>query len=264
MHRNGIVHRDLKMENILLDQDGQIKIIDLGLGNFFDGTNPLKTFCGSPDYAPPELWENKAYLGPEVDVWSLGVILFIMRTGFVPFNDSNHILELRYYWPPNFEISADLQDLIQQIFRPAKTRCTMEDMIAHPWLNDGGKLKHITRLPLYVPSTILNESILLRMEDLGLPRESTEKSVLSTEYNQLRTTYVLLEFQLEEMLRRRRGSHSASASPSPRVRSASDAPSPVSSRKSSLEGSDSSPSPSKGSPRDALRELQVQKKCIIA
>ncbi len=145
------MHRDLKLENILLDQEGLVKLIDLGLGNFFDmtGSGTLSTFCGSPDYAPPELWANKPYYGPELDIWSLGVVLFVMSTGFLPFNESSLIIELRYHFP--LPVSFELQNLIQRIFCVAKKRCTMEQLIAHRWLNDGGKLEPISRRHIQGP-----------------------------------------------------------------------------------------------------------------
>jgi serine/threonine protein kinase len=71
MHRSGVCHRDLKLENILLDVNGCIKIIDFGLGNFFDSDTTLDTLCGSADYAPPECWLSKPYYGPDTDVWSM-------------------------------------------------------------------------------------------------------------------------------------------------------------------------------------------------
>jgi len=109
MLRSGVCHRDLKLENILLDTFGNIKVIDFGLGNFFEssGDAKLSTFCGSPDYAPPELWEGRPYNGPDVDIWSMGVILFILLTGFIPFNTSMHVIEIRYHWPNERTFSAE-------------------------------------------------------------------------------------------------------------------------------------------------------------
>ncbi|RMZ85458.1 hypothetical protein DV737_g836, partial [Chaetothyriales sp. CBS 132003] len=86
-HRHKIVHRDLKPENLLLDKDMNVKIADFGLSNIMTDGNFLKTSCGSPNYAAPEVIGGKLYAGPEVDVWSCGVILYVFLVGRLPFDD---------------------------------------------------------------------------------------------------------------------------------------------------------------------------------
>ncbi|KND01365.1 CAMK/CAMKL/AMPK protein kinase [Spizellomyces punctatus DAOM BR117] len=86
-HRHKIVHRDLKPENVLLDEYDQVKIADFGLSNIMSDGEFLKTSCGSPNYAAPEVINGKLYAGPEVDVWSCGVILYVMLCGRLPFDD---------------------------------------------------------------------------------------------------------------------------------------------------------------------------------
>jgi len=86
-HRHKIVHRDLKPENLLLDQNMNVKIADFGLSNIMTDGNFLKTSCGSPNYAAPEVISGKLYAGPEVDVWSCGVILYVFLVGRLPFDD---------------------------------------------------------------------------------------------------------------------------------------------------------------------------------
>lgn len=88
-HRNSIVHRDLKIENILISKTGDIKIIDFGLSNLFSPRGHLKTFCGSLYFAAPELLQARAYTGPEVDVWSFGIVLYVLVCGKVPFDDQS-------------------------------------------------------------------------------------------------------------------------------------------------------------------------------
>lgn len=88
-HKNSIVHRDLKIENILISKTGDIKIIDFGLSNLFSPRSALKTFCGSLYFAAPELLQARAYTGPEVDVWSFGIVLYVLVCGKVPFDDQS-------------------------------------------------------------------------------------------------------------------------------------------------------------------------------
>lgn len=88
-HRNSIVHRDLKIENILISKTGDIKIIDFGLSNLYSPRSLLKTFCGSLYFAAPELLQARQYTGPEVDVWSFGIVLYVLVCGKVPFDDQS-------------------------------------------------------------------------------------------------------------------------------------------------------------------------------
>jgi 5'-AMP-activated protein kinase, catalytic alpha subunit len=88
LHENGVVHRDLKPENLLLDgKINHLKIIDFGLSNLYKPNEMLKTACGSPCYAAPEMIAGKDYHGLKVDIWSCGVILYAMICGFLPFED---------------------------------------------------------------------------------------------------------------------------------------------------------------------------------
>lgn len=88
-HRHMIVHRDLKPENLLLDQNKNIKIADFGLSNMITDGDFMQTACGSPNYAAPEIISGKLYAGPEVDIWSAGVVLYAILCGSLPFDDEN-------------------------------------------------------------------------------------------------------------------------------------------------------------------------------
>ena len=89
MHTHQVIHRDLKPENVLLDDDLNVKIADFGLSNEIKDGDFLKTSCGSPNYAAPEVIRGGLYTGPEVDVWSCGVILYVMLCGRLPFEDDD-------------------------------------------------------------------------------------------------------------------------------------------------------------------------------
>lgn len=89
LHRLNIVHRDLKPENLLLDHNNNIKIVDFGLSNTYKNDQKLKTACGSPCYAAPEMIAGKKYSGIRVDIWSCGVIMYALLCGYLPFEDKN-------------------------------------------------------------------------------------------------------------------------------------------------------------------------------
>jgi len=119
LHKLNIVHRDLKPENLLLDEDCNIKIGDFGLSNFYEPGTLLKTACGSPCYAAPEMIAGKSYHGIKIDIWSCGVIFFALLAGYLPFEDPNtkklydKILIGDYEIPKR--ISQNARDLIERI-----------------------------------------------------------------------------------------------------------------------------------------------------
>ena len=119
MHRNGVVHRDLKPENLLLDHNKNIKIVDFGLSNQYKQGEKLKTACGSPCYAAPEMIAGKHYECVNVDIWSCGVIMFALLCGYLPFEDQNtnrlykKILAGQYDIPKF--VNPEARDLIKRI-----------------------------------------------------------------------------------------------------------------------------------------------------
>eukprot|EP01050_Picozoa_sp_SAG11_P004777 SAG11_NODE_314_length_10874_cov_12.170302_5_plen_526_part_00 len=137
-HRHMVVHRDLKPENLLLDSDLNVKIADFGLSNMMRDGAFLKTSCGSPNYAAPEVISGKLYAGPEVDVWSCGVILYALLCGSLPFDDENipnlfKKIKGGIYSLPN-HLSEGVRDLIPRmlVVDPMK-RITIKKIRQHPW-----------------------------------------------------------------------------------------------------------------------------------
>lgn len=132
-HQQSIIHRDLKLQNILLDSEGNIKLIDFGLSNFVETGVFRNTFCGTPAFAPPEILLGTEYKGPEVDLWSLGVVLYSMITAEFPFKTVGEILKGKYAEPK--DVSAECRGLISKLLVVNKEdRLDVEGIVKHPWM----------------------------------------------------------------------------------------------------------------------------------
>ncbi|XP_068443892.1 serine/threonine-protein kinase MARK2 isoform X4 [Clinocottus analis] len=202
-HQKCIVHRDLKAENLLLDADMNIKIADFGFSNEFTMGNKLDTFCGSPPYAAPELFQGKKYDGPEVDVWSLGVILYTLVSGSLPFDGQNlkelreRVLRGKYRIP--FYMSTDCENLLKKflILNPSK-RGSLEQIMRDRWMNVGHEeeeLKpYIEPMPDYKDPR--RTDIMLTM---GFSQEEIQDSLVNQKYNDVMAAYLLLDYRNSEL-----------------------------------------------------------------
>ncbi|CAD6446266.1 729be0f0-a69a-4062-8245-24753447cfb3 [Sclerotinia trifoliorum] len=192
-HRNSIVHRDLKIENILISKTGDIKIIDFGLSNLFAPRNHLKTFCGSLYFAAPELLQAKAYTGPEVDVWSFGIVLYVLVCGKVPFDDQSmpalHAKIKRGIVDyPNW-LSPECKHLISRMLvTDPKQRATLQEIMSHQWMIKQYGSPPENYLPVREPLTLpLDDDIINSMTgfDFGPPeliKQQLTDVIKSAEY----------------------------------------------------------------------------------
>ncbi|XP_073792052.1 serine/threonine-protein kinase MARK2 isoform X20 [Danio rerio] len=202
-HQKCIVHRDLKAENLLLDADMNIKIADFGFSNEFTLGNKLDTFCGSPPYAAPELFQGKKYDGPEVDVWSLGVILYTLVSGSLPFDGQNlkelreRVLRGKYRIP--FYMSTDCENLLKKflVLNPTK-RGSLEQIMKDRWMNVGHEDEELK--PYIEPQPDYKDpkrtDIMIRM---GYSLDEIQDSLINQKYNDVMATYLLLDYRNSEL-----------------------------------------------------------------
>lgn len=164
-HRHMIVHRDLKPENLLLDHNMHVKIADFGLSNMMMDGEFLRTSCGSPNYAAPEVISGKLYAGPEVDIWSCGVILYALLCGSLPFDDEHVPTLFRKIKSGIFPIPEYLHKIVvsllcQMLHIDPMKRATIEDIKKHEWFQKD--------CPAYLfPSPVEQDSSVIDTEAVG-------------------------------------------------------------------------------------------------
>ncbi|KAB5523408.1 hypothetical protein PHYPO_G00152230 [Pangasianodon hypophthalmus] len=208
-HRCHIVHRDLKAENLLLDSNMNIKLADFGFGNFFVPGKPLNTWCGSPPYAAPEIFKGREYEGPQLDIWSLGVVLYVLVCGYLPFDAASlpalkqRVIEGHFRIP--YFMSQECENLIRRmlVVDPAK-RISLAQIKQHCWMK---------AVPIAVCQSLFNppeperhcqaksynEQVLGLMQTLGIDKRRTIESLQNDSYNHFSAIYWLL---LERLMTR--------------------------------------------------------------
>lgn len=141
-HRRGVVHRDIKLENILLDGRGGLRLIDFGLCGYFVPDKCLRCHCGSPSYAAPEIVARREYIATPVDVWSAGVVLYAMLAGYLPFQaKEKKALSQKIMiaaWKPPAGVSDQALDLLRSMLTQDPTqRIALDAIWKHPWVVNG-------------------------------------------------------------------------------------------------------------------------------
>ncbi|KAL5019560.1 hypothetical protein ScPMuIL_002452 [Solemya velum] len=206
-HERRVVHRDLKAENLLLDNNMNVKIADFGFGNFYKTGEMLATWCGSPPYAAPEVFEGKRYLGPQIDIWSLGVVLYVLVCGTLPFDGHSlpilrdRVLAGRFRIP--FFMSSQCEQLIRKmlVLDPSK-RLSIRQIKKTEWMKmNGGMPRQPPQSPLIGYNARIgefNEQILRLMQSLGIDQHKTMEALRSDVYDHYTAIYYLLLDRLKQ------------------------------------------------------------------
>ena len=204
LHSCKCVHRDLKPENLLLDKNLRLKITDFGLSNNYRGRNRLKTPCGSPSYAAPEMIAGNKYEPLKIDIWSCGIILYVMLSGTFPFSDKSvsglykKILKNDYTCPSFF--NEDENDIINRLIdsNPV-TRIGLEELKSHKWMQENKprnlEIETIERQKVFQNKIILE----LLHTKYGITDDLIRQTFMYQKYNSLRAYYCLEQQRFENL-----------------------------------------------------------------
>ncbi|RHZ62655.1 non-specific serine/threonine protein kinase [Aspergillus thermomutatus] len=213
VHSRSCVHRDLKLENILLDKHENVKLCDFGFTREYEGkASYLQTFCGTICYSAPEMLKGEKYAGEKVDVWSLGIILYALLAGELPFDeDDDQVTKKRILTEEpvfNHKFPDDAKALINLLLskRPL-IRPSLADILAHPFLAEHApEQQAILKIPRPAPfSTPLEKTTLQRMKSAGVNVDEVMESVLAQRCDPLAGWWALLiEKEQRKELRRER------------------------------------------------------------
>jgi len=205
LHKLKISHRDLKPENMLLDADKNIKIVDFGLSNSYKDSGMLETACGSPCYVAPEMIAGKTYSGAAVDIWSAGVVLFVMLCGYLPFEDKNTSKLYKKIMDGAFTIPEHISDSAKNLIRgilntEPSVRYTIEDIKNHRWFTNNMSLtwplKDINAI------TPINEKVLAQMNKHGFTNKKKIKTLVKkNRHNRITVVYHLLNGKILRRLK---------------------------------------------------------------
>jgi serine/threonine protein kinase len=211
VHGKSCVHRDLKLENILLDKNENVKLVDFGFTREYEGKmSYLQTWCGTVCYSAPEMIKGEKYAGEKVDVWSLGIILYALLTGELPYDDDDEaatktkILKDEPKYPDHLPTQAK-ELIIQMLSKRPILRPSLADILTHPWLAEHAPAQQaILKLQQPAPfTTDLEKEVLHRMRGAGVDIDLVIENVLAQRCDSLAGWWGLLLEKEERKARRR-------------------------------------------------------------
>jgi serine/threonine protein kinase len=201
-----LIHRDVKAENILLDEQDNVRLIDFGLSNVFR-PGARQTYCGSPNYAAPEIIMKGPYT-KTADIWSLGILLYFMATGQLPFAGQalsklvHCLVDETIPSPPT--VPPGLADLLANLLhRDPARRIAIEDILEHPWLSDGHfdlQENKLARFESLVDDLTVDDAIIAELQQLGLDTTELAPLMEKGEFNEVTALY-RIKRRMREMQR---------------------------------------------------------------
>lgn len=204
IHSHGYAHRDLKPENLLLDENHNLKLIDFGLCAKPKGgmATSLKTCCGSPAYAAPELVTGREYIGSMVDIWSMGVLLYALLCGFLPFEDDNIVvlyrkIQMGDYDCPDWLSESSVELLSEMLEVKPERRIGITELASHPWLVEGYDCP-INYKSTYMLTILDDDAVTELAVSCGRSKSCVAAELSQWKYDYLTATYLLLILKKEQ------------------------------------------------------------------
>lgn len=205
LHQHCVIHRDIKLENVLFDKNKDIKLIDFGFSTVSPDGKKLRVFCGTPSYMAPEIVRRTEYEGKPVDMWGLGILLYALLCGCFPFRAKSYPDLYRRIARGSFtipdELSSPVRDLIRQLLTvDPYTRISSANVMRHPWLHaqlasapDMNKIQTETAILISErPTDDINDSVINELAEFGIDKDDIMRQVLGKTHSSLATLYYLL------------------------------------------------------------------------
>jgi serine/threonine protein kinase len=205
LHQSCVIHRDIKLENVLFDKNKEVKLIDFGFSTVSPNGKKLRVFCGTPSYMAPEIVRRTEYEGKPVDMWGLGVLLYALLCGCFPFRAKSYPDLYRRIARGTFtipdELSSPVRDLLTQLLMvDPYARISAPNVLKHPWLQiqaanvpDMVKLQKDT--PILIserPADDIDDGVINELAEFGIEKDDVVRQVMSKTHSSLATFYYLL------------------------------------------------------------------------